>query len=268
MTAAWDCHAHVFGPYARYPLAAERSYTPPEALQADYLALLARLGMDHGVLVHPSAYGDDHALLLDTLAAQPRLRGVMVLRAGNGVRLQGLRGRGVRGLRFSHRSGAGGNFAGSASFDDLLALAPAMADAGLHAELWTDSGALPAIEQPLRSLPVPVVIDHMGGFDVAAGVDASGFRALLRLVESGHVWVKLCAYRNLLTHPDFDAGEPFQRALQQANPRQLVWGSDWPHLRVDPSPDAAELLAAMKRWAGDEALARRILVDNPARLYA
>lgn len=268
MTGAWDCHAHVFGPYASYPLAAERSYTPPQALQADYLALLQRLGMDHGVLVHPSAYGDDHSLLLDTLAAQPQLRGVMVLRADSGVPLRGLRERGVRGLRFSQRSGAGANFAGSASFEDLQALAPAMADAGLHAELWTDTGALPALEPALRALPVPVVIDHMGGFDVAAGVDAPGFRALLRLVESDRVWVKLCAYRNLLGIDDFEAGAPFQRALQQANPHQLVWGSDWPHLRATPVPDAAQLLAAMERWAGDEALARRILVDNPARLYA
>ena len=268
MTGAWDCHAHVFGPYARYPLAAERSYTPPEALLADYLALLGRLGMDHGVLVHPSAYGDDHALLLDTLAAQPRLRGVMVLRGDTRLDLAKLRERGVRGLRFSHRSGAGTNFAGSASFDDLQSLAQRMADAGLHAELWTDPGALPVIEQALRELPVPVVVDHMGGFDVAAGVDAPGFRALLRGVESGRVWVKLCAYRNLLGIDDFEAGTPFQRALQHANPERLVWGSDWPHLRVTPAPDAAQLLKAMKCWAGDEALVRRILVDNPARLYA
>ena len=268
MTGAWDCHAHVFGPYASYPLAADRSYTPPEALLADYLALLQRLGMDHGVLVHPSAYGNDHSLLLDTLSAQPQLRGVMVLRADSSVPLRGLREQGVRGLRFSQRSGAGANFAGSASFEDLRALAPAMAGAGLHAELWTDTRALPDLEPALRALPVPIVIDHMGGFDVAAGVDAPGFRALLRLVESGHAWVKLCAYRNLLTHADFEAGAAFQRALQQANPRQLVWGSDWPHLRVSPEPDAAQLLEAMVRWAGDEALARRILVDNPARLYA
>jgi predicted TIM-barrel fold metal-dependent hydrolase len=268
VTGGWDCHAHVFGPYSRYPLAAERSYTPPQALLADYLALLGRLGMAHGVLVHPSAYGDDRSLLIDTLASQPQLRGVMVLRAETRTPLRGLREQGVRGLRFSHRSGAGANFAGSASLQDLQSLAPAMADAGLHAELWTDAGVLPAIEQALRDLPVPVVIDHMGGFDVAAGIDAPGFRTLLRLVEGGRAWVKLCAYRNLPASSDFEAGEPFQRALQQANPGQLVWGSDWPHLRVTPAPDAAHLLAAMKRWAGDEALARRILVDNPARLYA
>jgi predicted TIM-barrel fold metal-dependent hydrolase len=266
----WDCHAHLFGPYGRYPLAAERSYTPPEAPAADYLALLSRLGLSHGVLVHASAYGDDFSLLFDSLAAMRQLRGVAVLRADQADRVKGLRERGVRGLRFSHRSGAGANFAGSAGFDDLLALAPLLADAGLHAELWTDCAALPAIAPALRTLPVTLVIDHMGGFDVDAGVDAPGFATLRSLVGEGRAMVKLCAYRNLLSLPadEWDRAEPFHRALLQANPAALLWGSDWPHLRVAPPPDAADLLQRLLSWIGDQALVRRILVDNPAALYA
>ena len=79
----WDCHAHLFGPYERFPLAEDRSYTPPEALEPQYMALLRRLGLRHGVLVHPSAYGDDHSLLLHALTAQPALRGVVVVRPGS-----------------------------------------------------------------------------------------------------------------------------------------------------------------------------------------
>ncbi len=266
--AGWDCHAHLFGPYARFPLAADRAYTPPEAPLADHAALLARLGLGHGVLVHPSAYGRDHALLLHALAANANLRGVVVAQAGaDAPDLRDLRARGVRGARFSHRSGAGANFAGSASLDDLRALAPALADAGVHAELWTDCRALPAIADELRTLPVPVVIDHMGGFDVDAGVDDPGFRALLDLLGTGRVWVKLCAYRNLLGSPDPEAGRPFQRKMIEANPERLVWGSDWPHLRVTPVPDAAGLLAMFEDWCGDAAVAERILRANPAALY-
>ncbi|HEU0204977.1 MAG TPA: amidohydrolase family protein, partial [Burkholderiaceae bacterium] len=124
--AGWDCHAHLFGPYAQFSLAPDRSYTPPEALEEQYLALLARLGLAHGVLVHPSAYGEDYALLLHALARQPRWRGVMVARAASlaqgsdglrssGLNLQAMRSRGVRAARFSHRSGASANCAGSAS---------------------------------------------------------------------------------------------------------------------------------------------------------
>jgi predicted TIM-barrel fold metal-dependent hydrolase len=268
MTAGWDCHAHVFGPYERYPLAAERSYTPPEAEVSRYLALLARLGLAHGVLVHPSAYGDNFAPLFDALQAHRNLRGVIVLRADTKRPLLDLRDRGIRGLRFSHRSSAGANFAGSASLDDLLAWAPRLADAGLHAELWTDCTALPAIADRLRHLPVPVVIDHMGGFDVHAGIDAPGFACLLRLVETGHAWVKLCAYRNLPAAAGLEQARPFHHALLRANPQRLLWGSDWPHLRVTPAPDAALLLEAFKHWTASETLVEHILVGNPAALYA
>jgi predicted TIM-barrel fold metal-dependent hydrolase len=263
----WDCHAHLFGPYDRYPLAPDRSYTPPEAIEAQYLAHLTRLGLTNGVLVHPSAYGADHSLLLNALAAQPALRGVVVVQPGSPLALAGLQERGVRGARFSHRSGTAANFAGSASFDDLRALAPALADAGLHAELWTDCTALTGIATDLMALPVPVVIDHMGGFDVNAGVDDPGFHTLLDLLASGKVWVKLCAYRNLLNAPDWQAGKPFQQKMMEINPERLVWGSDWPHLRVTPVPDAARLLAMFKDWAGSEPMAHRVLVINPEALY-
>ncbi len=264
MSTGWDCHAHVFGPYADFPLAGERSYTPPEAPLDAYLALLQRLDLARGVLVHASAYGPDHALLLHALEAAPHLRGVMVVRAEEQRDLSGLRARGVRGLRFSHRSGAG-NFAGSAGLDDLVVLAPAMADAGLHAELWTDTAVLPAIDATLRALPVTVVIDHVGGFDVEAGIDAPGFATLRALLDDGHAWIKLCAYRNLLG-TEIARGQPFHQALLDTNPAQLLWGSDWPHLRVDPAPDAADLLARFRDWTPD-ALSRLILVDNPAALY-
>jgi predicted TIM-barrel fold metal-dependent hydrolase len=262
----WDCHAHVFGPYARYPLAPNPSHTPPEATTEQYLELLQHMGLSHGVLVHPSAYAGDHALLFDALAAHPQLRGVIVARPGQFDSFDGLRAKGVRAARFSHRSG--GNFAGSASFDDLRQLAPSIAEARLHAELWTDCRALPDIAADLGRLPFPVVIDHMGGFDWRAGVDDPGFRTLLSLLEAGTVWVKLCAYRNLFDAPGPDVARPFHDKMVEANPQQLVWGSDWPHLRVNPVPDAAELLDLERAWTGREDLLRQILVDNPTRLYA
>ena len=267
MTEGWDCHAHVFGPYERYPLADGRSYTPPEALLPDYLTHLARMGLSQGVLVHPSAYGGDLSLLLDVLTAQPHLRGVIVARPGDLPTLNGLHDAGVRALRFSHRSGAGSNFQGSASLEDLLTLAPAMAAANLHAELWTDCKVLPDIAPQLSTLPFPVVIDHMGGFDVEAGIDDPNFRTFLSLVERGKIWVKLCAYRNLLKASSMEQGLPFHQALVAANPTQLVWGSDWPHLNLAPAPDTLQLLQMMKRWTDSDALTQAILVNNPGRLY-
>ena len=143
--AGWDCHAHLFGPYDRYPLAADRSYTPPEAVASQLPGAARRLGLGHGVLVHPSAYGEDFSLLFDALAAQPNLRGVVVVRPDAPPTLAGLRERGIRAARFSHRSGTGANFAGSASFDDLLHWRRDWPMPGLHAELWTDCKVLPDI---------------------------------------------------------------------------------------------------------------------------
>ncbi len=264
----WDCHAHLFGPYDRYPLAGQRSYTPPEATQPAYVALLEQLGLGRGVLVHPSAYGTDYTLLLDTLAMQPLWRGVLVSADATPAMLRSWRAAGIRGLRFSHRSVPAGNFAGSALIADLQRLAPAMADAGLHAELWTDDKALPDVAALLAGLPVSVVLDHMAGFNHAAGPDAPGFRVLLELVHKHRVWVKLCAYRNLRDAPDPEVGMVFQQALVAANPNQLVWGSDWPHLNLQPAPVTRALMDDFQRWSADPAAVRRILVDNPARLYA
>ena len=108
----------------------------------------------------------------------------------------------------------------------------------------------------------------MGGFDVDAGIDDQGFRCLLSLLEGGRVWVKMCAYRNLLGAKDFERGRPFHQALQSANAERLLWGSDWPHLRVSPAPDTSALIATFKRWTDNEALITQMLVVNPAVLYA
>jgi predicted TIM-barrel fold metal-dependent hydrolase len=108
----------------------------------------------------------------------------------------------------------------------------------------------------------------MGGFDVNAGIDDPGYRTLLELLESGSAWVKLCASRNLLTANDMEVGRPFHRAMLEANPDHLIWGSDWPHLRVTPAPDAAQLLHMLEAWTRDRTLVEQILVPNPARLYA
>ena len=264
---AWDCHAHVFGPYEHYPLAANRTYTPPEALVQQYLGLLDQMGITHGVLVHPSAYGNDYRLLFETLQNNDRLRGVIVANAENTLNFTALHDRGIRAARFSHRSGAGTNFVGSASMDDFESLKSTLANANLHAEVWTDCVALQDIDKILMSSPVPIVIDHMGGFNPQNGINDQGFQKLLRLLDTGHVWIKLCVYRNLLNEADYDIGKPFMEAMIKQNPDRLVWGSDWPHLRVLPTPNTPDLLDLLKQWAPDDLAVEKILTTNPSVLY-
>src|SRR6202162_100097 len=76
---ACDTHAHVFGPAARVPYAADRSYTPPDAPLEKYLGMLDTIGFARGVLVQGSAHGRDISAMLDALTQRPdRLRGVAV----------------------------------------------------------------------------------------------------------------------------------------------------------------------------------------------
>jgi predicted TIM-barrel fold metal-dependent hydrolase len=262
----------VFGPAARFPYAADRSYTPPDAPLAMYLSMLDTLGSDRGVLVQGSAHGRDNSAMLDALARHPdRLRGVAVADADVApAELRRWAGLGVRGLRFNHYFRGGAlHYRGGVPLDAARTLAPIMAELGWHLQLWIDVKDLPDTIPTLRALGLPVVIDHMGRTDAGAGTATPGFQSLLRLVGKGGCWVKLSgAHRLSRNTPDYPDARPFHEALVRANPERLVWGGDWPHPRMEGEmPDVGHLLDLFQAWTPDEATRTRILVSNPARLY-
>jgi predicted TIM-barrel fold metal-dependent hydrolase len=269
---ACDTHAHVFGPASRFPYADDRSYTPPDAPLAKYLRMLDTLGFARGVLVQGSAHGRDNAAMLDALARHPeRLRGVAVADADTpAVELRRWGALGVRGLRFNHffRGGAL-HYRGGVPLSAARALAPLMAELGWHLQLWIDVKDLPDTIPALTSLGLPVVIDHMGRTDARAGTSSPGFQSLLRLLGDGGCWVKLSgAHRLSMQAPDYAEVRPFHEALLRANPEHLMWGTDWPHPRIEGDmPDAGRLLDLFQQWTPDHATRRRILAANPARLY-
>jgi len=149
------------------------------------------------------------------------------------------------------------------------ALAPVMAELGWHLQLWIDVKDLPDTIPILRQIGLPAVIDHMGRTDARAGIATPGFQSLLRLVGEGGCWVKVSgAHRLSQRAPEYDDARPFHEALVRANPERLVWGSDWPHPRIEGEmPDAGRLFELFHAWTPDEAVRRRILVANPAQLY-
>ena len=269
---ACDTHAHVFGPASRFPYAEDRSYTPPDAPLAKYLRMLDTLGLARGVLVQGSAHGRDNAAMLDALARHPaRLRGVAVADADTpAAELRRWAALGVKGLRFNHffRGGAL-HYRGGVPLAAARALAPLMAELGWHLQLWIDVKDLPDTIPVLKSLGLPVVIDHMGRTDARAGTSAPGFQSLLRLVGDGGCWVKLSgAHRLSMRAPDYAEVRPFHEALVRANPDRLIWGTDWPHPRIEGEmPNAGHLLDLFNEWTPDAIVRRKILVDNPARLY-
>ena len=269
---ACDTHAHVFGPATRFPYAGDRSYTPPDAPLEKYLGMLDQIGFARGVLVQGSAHGRDNSAMLDALTRCPdRLRGVAVADAD--VSLDDLRAwnwLGVRGLRFNHFFRDGQlHYRGGVPLSAAEKLAPAMAELGWHLQLWIDVNDLPEAIPVLKSLGLPIVIDHMGRTDARAGTGTAGFQSLLSAVGEGWCWAKLSgAHRLSRTAPNYPDARPFHEALVRANPERLVWGGDWPHPRIEGEmPDAGHLFELFQMWTPDQATQHRILVTNPARLY-
>lgn len=264
---ACDCHAHVLGPFDTFPLQAERSYTPPPALFEDYWAMLEMIGIERAVIVQPSVYGTDNRATLAAVARAPeRMRAVAVIgEEASDDEIAALHAAGVRGIRFNLL------FRGGVGLDSLDTLAQRIAGHGWHIQLLLDARELPDLESRLAALPVAIVVDHMGHMPVTEGVDHPGFRSLLGLMDTGRCWVKLSGnYRISDAATEFRDAAPFAEALIAANPERCVWGSDWPHVSIWPGeymPNDADLLDALLDYAPDAATRRRILVDNPARLY-
>jgi predicted TIM-barrel fold metal-dependent hydrolase len=282
---ACDCHVHVFGTAAQFPFAAQRGYTPPPASADELSALLQRLNLSRVVIVQPSVYGTDNSCTLDGMRrlGPARARGVAVIGENTSDgELDAMHRAGIRGIRV--------NLETSGESDPDLArrrLADAVgrvAGRGWHIQVYTRLAVIAALSEEVVRLPVPVVFDHFGGAQAAGGIGQPGFSALLDLVRAGHAYVKIsAAYRSSNAAPSFADVAPLARALIDANPERIVWGSDWPHPHaaapgVAPGAELGELtpfydiddglaLNQLADWAPDAAMRRKILVENPARLY-
>jgi 2-pyrone-4,6-dicarboxylate lactonase len=264
-----DTHFHLFGPRAKFPFAESRAYTPDDAPLEHLLRMLDTLGMARGVIVQGNAHGTDNAVVLDALAREPqRLRATCIVKPDTPrAELQRMRDLGVRALRFHHMPhGVGFSPLGMQSFERL---APLMADLGLHAQFMMDANALDSALPYFRDWTLPIMLDHMGNVDGALGASQPGVQHMVRLLSAGKIWVKLSgAYRVSTQYPDYPDAQSIHEALVQANPDQVVWGTDWPHPRMEKDmPEDGHLLDLFNAWTPDAALRKKILVDNPARLY-
>lgn len=272
---AVDCHAHIFGPGERFPYTDGRGYTPPDAPLEKYIAMLDALGFARGVCVQGNAHGFDNRAILDAVSRAPdRLRAVGITDLSVGPEtLRTWHDQGMRGLRFhlyhpDHRPA----YVRGVGLDVLEVFRPVMRELGWHMQTWCDWRQLPVLADTFRTIGagMPVVIDHMLNTDAALGPDHQAFRTLLALLADGVAWVKLSgAYRVSQTYPDYPDAAALQQALVATNPEQLVWGTDWPHPQMTPEtmPDDGHLYDLFCGWTPDEDTRRRILVDNPQRLY-
>ena len=266
---ACDTHAHVCGPASRYPYWPARIYTPPDALPSQYRHMLDTLGVTRSVLVQPSVYDTDNRAMLDALAADPvRQRAVAVLAPDvSNAELERMHALGVRGARCNIVDIKEDK--GRLPLAMLTALAAKIRPFGWHLEFLMHVDEFPDLDRLLDGFPVDVVFGHLGYMKTGLGLEAPGYQALLRLLRGGRAWVKLTGpYRISEGGLPYADVVPFAHALVDAAPDRIVWGTDWPHVTVKGAmPNDGDLCDLLSGWVPDEALRKRVLVDNPAKLY-
>ncbi len=278
---ACDCHIHVFGPARRYPFADARSYTPLDATPDDAARMLRTLGLSRVVLVQPSPYGADNRRLLNAIAElKTAVRGIVALDGTTAAAdLVAMAEAGVRGVRVNQASSP--TMGGAEAIRRVREIAVRAAEVDWHVELHVRADVLPGLAGILETLPVAVVLDHMGNLPVASAAADPGLEALLWMLDTGRCWVKLSgAYRLPGAADDMGRAGRLVRTLVAHNPERLIWGSDWPHTPPHDGPgarslaprsfraiDTGTLLDLLAEWVPDETPRLRILVDNPAALY-
>ena len=273
---AIDAHCHVFGPGAVFPYAPERKYTPCDASKEQLCALRDHLGFARNVIVQATCHGADNRALVDALEHSNGLaRGVVTVRRSVTDReLLQLHAAGVRGVRFNFVK----RLVDFTPRDELLEIAGRIAPLGWHVVVYFEAADLPELWDFFTALPTTVVVDHMGRPDVSLPVDGPQFGLFLKLMhEHGNVWSKVtCPERLSVTGPKALGGErnayrdvvPFARHLVEEFPDRVLWGTDWPHPNLkDHMPDDGLLVDFIPHIAPTAELQRKLLVDNPMRLY-
>ena len=260
---ACDCHMHVYD--GRYKPAPTSLFPPPDAPLDVYRAVQRQLGLSRAVIVQPNAYAFDNACTEEAVAALgANGRGVATVSPEIAdAEIERLTRAGFRGARCYMLKG------GLLSWDDVAAIATKVAPFGWHVQLQLDGRDLPLHADRIARLAAEAVIDHNGKFLEPVPPTHPSFRTLLTLLDGGRCWVKLSApYETSKSGPPgYVDVSALARALTAANPERCVWASNWPHPNAHPTPSNALMLDLLLNWAPDDATRRRILVDNPARLY-
>ena len=271
---ACDAHFHVFGAADKYPYGTDIRYKPPyEPLEA-YLRLARRLGFVRYVFVQPSAYGSDNSCMLDAMRElDPAVRrGIIDLdeSKSNDKELAELNAFGIRGIRVNISPVRKPEAGLADSMKPRIArLAKLCQEIGWHLDFLTPGWLVSELMPTLHALPIEFSVAHMGLFPAKDGVRQRGFQDFLKLVGDGskRCWVKLTGIYRFSTAPGFSDVKPMAQALMQTAPDQLIWGSDFPHLSFHDRVGTIQLYNMLGEWATDAAMRKRILADNPARLF-
>lgn len=266
---ATDTHIHFYDG-KRFPTAPTAKFTPPDASVEDYSALRARLGIERCVVVQATTYGTDNRCMLEAMAAMgpTRARGVVIVDTSvTDEELTRYANAGVRGIRFQMFPG------GVVTWDMVEPLAQRVKPFGWHVILQFDGREFPQRKAVIERLAeqVVVVLDHTGKFVEPVPVDHPAFRTMLDLMKTGKFYAKVSGpyETSKVGPPNYDDVSALAKELVRAAPDRILWASNWPYVNPPGGvyPDDVQMLDLLLDWAPDEAVRKKILVDNPARLY-
>jgi 2-pyrone-4,6-dicarboxylate lactonase len=273
---AVDAHCHVFGPGSKFPYAQTRKYTPCDASKEQLFALRDHLGISRNVIVQATCHGADNRAMVDALHhAHGRARGVATVgRDISDADLHALHEAGVRGVRFNFVK----RLVDSTPKDELTELAGRIEKLGWHVVIYFEAADLPELWDFFTALPTTVVVDHMGRPDVSKPVDGPEFELFIKfMTENPNVWSKVSCPERLSVsgppalndeHNAYQDVVAFARRIVETFPDRALWGTDWPHPNLkNHMPDDGLLVDFIPHIATTPKLQRKLLVDNPMRLY-
>ena len=263
---ACDAHCHIFGPAAKFPYDPKASYHPPDSPFEGLQRLHKILGLERAVIVHASCHGADMRATLDGIArSKGAYRGTAIIdESVSEKQFEEMHEGGIRGVRFNFVKHLGGR-PDMGFFQKTIQTIKPM---GWHLILHLDAQDLVEFKDMFLKIPVPMVIDHMGRVKASDGLEQKPFQTLLGFLKNENFWVKVCGAERVSSKgPPFDDALPFAQALIAAAPDRILWGTDWPHPNVKWMPNDGDLMDFFAQMATTPALQKKILVDNPARLY-
>ena len=266
---AVDAHCHVFGPAAYFPFSPKRKYTPCDASKEQLFELRDFLGFERSVIVQATCHGNNNDALEDALLnSNDRARGIASVGLDiDHATLRRLDQAGVRGVRFNFVK----RLVDNVPKETFKMISNMIAEYGWHIVVYVESQDLEELVPFLKALPTTIVFDHMARPDVTKGTDSKEFNLLMKLMEKEKFWCKTtCPERLTKIGPEYNYSDvlPFMQKLVTTFPDRVLWGTDWPHPNMKSHmPDDGKLVDIIEMFAPDITTQKKLLVDNPLRLY-